>query len=47
LRGRALRALGRHPEAAKAFEAALGEHLAFLAEKRQLEDWLKPVRGTK
>ncbi len=47
LRGRALRALGRNDEAAKAFAAALNEHPAFLAEKLQLEDWLKPVRGTK
>ncbi len=47
LRGRALRALGRNDEAAKAFAAALDEHPAFLAEKQQLEDWLKPARGTK
>lgn len=47
LRGRALRSLGRSDEAAKAFAAALDEHPAFLAEKQQLEDWLKPGRGTK
>jgi hypothetical protein len=47
LRGRALRALGRMDEAAKAFEAALAEHPAFLAERLQLEAWLKPERGTK
>ena len=34
LRGRALLALGRNAEAAKAFESALGEHPAFVSEKR-------------
>jgi tetratricopeptide (TPR) repeat protein len=47
LRGRALLALGRNGEAAKAFETALGEHPAFLTEKQQLEDWLKQAQGTK
>ena len=37
LRGRALRALGRNDEAAKALQTALDEHPAFLAEKQQLE----------
>jgi tetratricopeptide (TPR) repeat protein len=41
LRGRALLGLGRKDEAAKAFESALDEHPAFLAEKQQLEDLLK------
>jgi tetratricopeptide (TPR) repeat protein len=41
LRGRALRALGRNDEAAKAFTAALAAHPAFLAERQQLEGWLK------
>jgi len=47
LRGRALVALGHNDEAAKAFAAALDEHPAFLAEKRQLEAWLKPLRPMK
>jgi isopenicillin-N N-acyltransferase like protein len=47
LRGRALQALERNDEAAKAFAAALDEHPAFLAEKQQLQDWLKPLRVTK
>lgn len=47
LRGRALRALGRNDEAARAFAAALDEHPAFQAEKLQLEEWLKPLRETK
>lgn len=41
LRGRALRALGRNDEAAKAFAAALAAQPAFLAERQQLEGWLK------
>jgi hypothetical protein len=41
LRGRALLALGRSAEAARAFETALGEHPAFLSEKHQLEALLK------
>jgi tetratricopeptide (TPR) repeat protein len=44
LRGRALLSLGRTDEAAKAFESALNEHPAFLAEKQQLEDLLKQAR---
>jgi isopenicillin-N N-acyltransferase like protein len=47
LRGRALQALERKDEAAKAFAAALDEHPAFLAEQQQLQDWLKPLRRTK
>ena len=47
LRGRALLALGRTDEAAKAFESGLNEHPAFLAEKQQLEDLLKHARRQK
>jgi tetratricopeptide (TPR) repeat protein len=47
LRGRALLALGRRDEAAKAFETALAAHPAFLAEKQQLENLLKQSRETK
>jgi predicted choloylglycine hydrolase len=47
LRGRALLALGRNDEAAKAFETALGEHPAFLSEKQQLERLLKQAREAK
>ena len=47
LRGRALLGLGRNEEAAKAFESALNEHPAFLAEKQQLETWLKQAREAK
>ena len=46
LRGRALQALGRNDEAAKAFAAALDAHPAFLAERQQLEGWLKPGQET-
>ena len=47
LRGRALLALGRNAEAATAFATALAEKPAFLAEKQQLEAWLKPLPGIK
>ena len=47
LRGRALLALGRNDEAAKAFEAALAAQPAFLAEKQQLAGLLKQTRSAK
>jgi predicted choloylglycine hydrolase len=47
LRGRALLALGRHAEAAQAFEAALSAKPAFLSEKRELEELLKQANGIK
>jgi len=47
LRGRALLALGRNAEAAKAFEAALAGQPAFLAEKQQLAGLLKQTRSAK
>lgn len=45
LQGRALLALGRKPEAARAFEKALSEQPAFLNEKQQLEAWLRQARS--
>jgi len=45
LRGRALLALERRDEAARAFTTALERHPAFLAEKQQLEKLLKESRG--
>ncbi len=45
LRGRALLALERRDEAARAFTTALERHPAFLAEKQQLEKLLKEARG--
>jgi len=47
LRGRALLALGRNQEAAKAFEAALAAQPAFFTEKQQLADLLKQARAAK
>ena len=47
LRGRALLALGRNKEAAKAFATALAEHPAFLSEQQQLERWLKQAQEAK
>ncbi len=47
LRGRALLALGRNQEAAKAFEAALAAQPAFFAEKQQLADLLKQACAAK
>ena len=47
LRGRALLALGRNQEAARAFEAALAAQPAFFAEKQQLADLLKQARAAK
>jgi hypothetical protein len=45
LRGRALLALNRKPEAAKAFATALSEQPAFLKEKQELEDLLRQAGG--
>jgi len=45
LQGRALLALNRKAEAAKAFETALSEQPAFLKEKRELEDLLRQAGG--
>jgi|SRR5665213_1917565 len=45
LQGRALLALNRKPEAAKAFETALSEQPAFLKEKQELEDLLRQAGG--
>jgi hypothetical protein len=47
LRGRALLALARNHEAAKAFEAAIAGQPAFFAEKQQLADLLKQARTAK
>ena len=47
LRGRALLALGRKDDAAKAFDAALAAKPAFLDEKREIEGFLRRARGTK
>ena len=47
LRGRALLALNRSPEAAKAFEAALAAQPAFLSERQEIETLLKQAQGTK
>jgi isopenicillin-N N-acyltransferase-like protein len=47
LRGRALLALNRRPEAARAFEAALAAHPAFLSEKCELETMLTQARSNK
>jgi len=47
LRSRALLALGRNQEAARAFEAALAAQPAFFAEKQQLADLLKQARAAK
>ncbi len=46
LEGRALRALGKKPEAAKAFEAALAAQPAFLSERKQVEEWLREARAS-
>lgn len=45
LRGRALLALGRSPEASEALTAALAAHPAFLKEKQELEDLLRQSRS--
>ncbi|HEY5041666.1 MAG TPA: C45 family autoproteolytic acyltransferase/hydrolase [Verrucomicrobiae bacterium] len=45
LQGRALLALGKREEAAKAFEKALSEQPAFLKEKQELEDLLRQAKG--
>ena len=45
LRGRALLSLGQRVEAARAFEAALAAHPAFLKEKRELERLLQEARN--
>jgi len=47
LRGRALLALDQRQEAARAFETALKEQPAFLAEKHRLEQWLQEARAPK
>jgi len=47
LRGRALLALNRNAEAAKAFETALAAQPAFQTEKMELESLLKQAQGTK
>ncbi|HEU6449169.1 MAG TPA: C45 family autoproteolytic acyltransferase/hydrolase [Verrucomicrobiae bacterium] len=47
LRGRALLALNRNDDAAKAFETALAEHPAFLKERRELEDLLRRAKAAK
>ena len=47
LRGRALLALGRRPEAALAFQSALAEHPAFLKEKEELEGLLRQAKSLK
>ncbi|MGZ4961240.1 MAG: C45 family autoproteolytic acyltransferase/hydrolase [Limisphaerales bacterium] len=47
LRGRALLALGRRPEAAAAFQSALAEHPAFLKEKEELEGLLRQAKSLK
>jgi len=47
LRGRALLALGRKDDAAKAFEAALAAQPAFLDERREIEGFLRQAHGTK
>ncbi|MBI3881402.1 MAG: hypothetical protein HY301_15230 [Verrucomicrobia bacterium] len=47
LRGRALLALGRRDEAAKALTAALAAQPAFLEEKQEIEKLLRQARGTK
>jgi isopenicillin-N N-acyltransferase like protein len=46
LRGRALQALGRRPEAASAFQSALAEHPAFLKEKEELEGLLHQTQNS-
>ena len=46
LRGRALLALGRREEAARALEAALAAHPAFLKEKQEIEEWLRQARSS-
>jgi len=47
LRGRALLALNRNDEAAKAFKIALAEQPAFLKERRELEDLLRKANGAR
>lgn len=47
LRGRALLALNRNEEAAKAFAAALAGQPAFQTEKMEIESLLKQAQGTK
>ena len=47
LRGRALLALNRSTEAAKAFEAALAAQPAFLSERQEIESLLKQAQGTR
>ena len=46
LRGRALRALGKGEEAARALEAAMAARPAFLKEKQELEELLRQARSS-